>query len=424
MRCSSCGAEVEPQANFCIRCGADLRVEETEVTGERTEAPLDRSAASASASAEQAAGEQAAGTDQRPPGPDRAVDTIVSEAPVEAAAPADDDPTDPDLPPVQPGGPGGAQEVAVDSTAPPSAPLRTCAACGSPNSARRMLCGRCGRSLDRSEEDGAREGDAETEPPPRRRAARASPAAAAAAAAGASSTASPRRRGRRGISMAVVVVLGLLAGAGIGAMAGLHRGPFAVSSGPPPAPGFDPGAYPAASQTVGIASVRTATTHAPLAERTFGAALMLDDDLASAWNNDGATHPQGAGETITLMLDRPAWVDGIRLANGAQADDAGFHGNARVRRARLRFDGGEEVTVRFLDQQGWQQLSLDHPRLTTVVQIEVVDAYPGDTYDDLAVSELRLVGWDAMGEDARVAQERAAVAPADAPRTPSPAGGS
>ena len=363
MRCPSCGTDVDGQANFCTECGNAL---------------------------------------QRVP-----------EAAPGSVDAADDTPTDPGIGGEAPTDPGHrpAPVVAEEHTTSigpvdgGEAGLRTCPACGSPNSARRMLCGRCGAPL---ADEGI--GDDVT-PPPR-------PAAAPAPRRGTSRPPvrrDPRRVARRRrLTVVAVVVVGVLAGATIGAMAGLHRGPFAVAPGPPDAPGFDPGAYAPSSSPVTIASLRTATTHPPMGDRQYAPSLMLDGDLTTAWNNDGSTHPQGAGETITITLDRPAWVDGIRLANGAQADDASYHGNARIRRARLTFDGGETVTVRFLDQQGWQQLTLDHPRLTTALRIEVLDGYAGDTYDDLAVSEIAVVGWDAMGEDARIAEERAAVAPADA----------
>ena len=144
---------------------------------------------------------------------------------------------------------------------------------------------------------------------------------------------------------------------------------------------------------------------------------MVDDDPTTAWNSDGSQLEDGVGETIDLFLAEPAWVQRLVIDNGFQRDADTYADNARIRRALLQLDGGEQVTIR-LEDLGLQRqaIELPEPVLTTTVRLEVTEAFPGDTYADLAVSDLELHGWTAVGQDAEIAQDRAEVDRA-APRT-------
>ncbi|MBW3621307.1 MAG: zinc-ribbon domain-containing protein [Actinobacteria bacterium] len=286
----------------------------------------------------------------------------------------DDDPTDPG---------GGEDEFAAIRRS--GDDLRRCPACGAANSPRRMLCGRCGADLETGE--------------PATRA----PREAFSAALG---PAGERSMGLNRTVLAIVTA-GVLIGGGLGAMVALGVGPFAGGGeGPPPAV-FDDARYAGPPDDLDPPAVGASTTHEPVADRVFDPQLMLDGDVTTAWNNAGQDAPSGVGEELRVEFSEPVWLTGIVLANGDQRDDDRYLGNARVQRARVILDAGVSFTVTFLDEQGRQAVRLDVPELTTGLRIEILETYPGDTYDDLAISELGFRGYIADAEDAEVARERA-----------------
>lgn len=293
----------------------------------------------------------------------------------------DDDPTDPDRT-----DPDGATAVIVTGTA----ELRECPNCEAPNSSRRSICGRCGADLSTGERPAPRDVGAESAAEESGRLGREGP--------------------RTGRLVAMVVVVGVLLGALIGGLIALDTGPFGDTPGGeelPEAPPFDPARYDEEPASLTITAIGATSTLEPLGDETYDAAQMVDRDLETAWNNAGSRNPNGIGEIVAVEFDGPVRVDELVLGNGVQSSDADFLGNARLRVARIRFDGGEVFEVTFLDQPGLQVVELPDPVLTTGAMVDVLEAYDGDTYEDLAIAELRFRGWPAEGRDREVAESRA-----------------
>jgi hypothetical protein len=265
---------------------------------------------------------------------------------------------------------------------------RTCPNCGASNSARRLLCGRCGADLD----------SGRVAHVPQRRGP------------GAPSDPDPDpRTSAVGRTVLAIITAGVIVGAGLGAMVALGVGPFADDPVGPPAAVFDDAAYagaPIELATTGI-EIGASSTHEPVADRSFDPRLMIDGDPTTAWNNSGDTNPTGEGAQIRVEFPEPVWLTRIVFSNGDQRDDARFLGNARVARALVVLDAGVSFTITLLDDQRPQAVRLDVPELTTGLRIEVLEVFPGDTYDDLAVSEIGFHGYVATEEDAELAARRA-----------------
>lgn len=357
MTCSSCGAENDPGANFCRHCGEPLPRRRTGAASDSHETPSELTLAPTETP-------DAGATTARGNGPGHRTETT--------------DPTDPVR--QEP----TAHDVAPE--APADLPLRTCPRCGAANSPRRVLCGRCGTDLESGHLVEPRMG--------------------AVTAAGAPDGSS--RPGAVGRTVLAVVTAGVLVGGGLGAMVALGAGPFSDdAAGPPPAV-FDATDYPGTPSgltSVGL-EVGTSTRHEPVGDRVFDPELMFDGDPTTAWHNSGDTNPAGVGERIVVEFAEPVWLTEILVANGDQRDDARYLGNARVREARVGLDAGEGFTVTMEDVQGRQSVHLPVPQLTTGLTIEVTGAYPGETYPDLAVSELDFRGHPADADDAEVAEAR------------------
>lgn len=287
---------------------------------------------------------------------------------------------------VGPQGDAGRDEA--DGQAP-----RRCVACGWSNLPYRELCNRCGADLDTGVVP-----PWPLEPAPTGGSQRTTPA--------------PRARRRVRWWVPVVGVVGVVAVV-VAALAFTGIGPFA-SDPDVPAASFDAGRYEAVERgTLAVTEVATMTTAEPDQGRSFTASQLVDGSAWTAWRSAQDQLPEGISEKVDLVLASPAWVDELRISNGDQRDADSYAELARVRRARLTFDGDEQVIVNLLDIGRSEQLvTLPEPHLTTAVRIEILEVFPGTDGDSVAVSDLALVGRDVDAEDADLAAARAEARPA------------
>lgn len=368
MECQQCGTEASAGARFCRRCGVEL-------------------AGSSDADAT-AAGTPRVGGEAPLRGTTGAADAVTeARRPVEAAT----------------AGAGAAAprhtaqdlETSVVATPADDAARRSCPSCGAPNSPRRELCGRCGADLDTgASPPRLTDDDVPDAPKPPT-----------------SPTHGPRRLSpwavAGGALVAVAAVVGALTLAGFGPLAGEPSLPEAT---------FTQEVYGDDLDTLVLSDIATSSTLPPSGGESYDATQMADDDPETAWNSDGSQAEDGVGETIDLFLAEPAWVQRLVISNGHQRDSESYADNARIRRAELRLDGREVLTVRFEDLGLQRQaVELPEPMLTTTVRLRVTEVFPGDTYPDLAVSGIGFEGWVARGEDVEIAEERAEVARAAPP---------
>lgn len=295
----------------------------------------------------------------------------------------------------EPSATGSADRTAVVAPVvegPPDAHERVgCPACAAPNSPSRVLCGRCGADLETGEVA------------PRPSTPQIAPTDPTVDLEGRRVVDRRRTRTAIGFVSAVLVVTVVLA-----VLAAMDRLPFAGGGGSqvPPAR-FDPAAYPQPPSDLEITRLSTSTTLAAASEtQGYDASLMVDDDLETAWNNDGDINPDGVGEVIRVGFDQPVWISSIVIGNGAQQDGDAFAANARLQRAQVTLDGGVTLVVELDDVDGLQNVPVGDPELTTSVRIDVLGVRAGDTYEDLAVSELSVRGYQANERDREIAEQR------------------
>lgn len=214
------------------------------------------------------------------------------------------------------------------------------------------------------------------------------------------------------LAVAGLVLLGLVVA---------EVGPFAP---PPEIPSavFDAETYDGEPTGLMLSDVATISTHPPIDGRPFEAAQMVDNDPETAWRSDGLQADDTVDqplEIIDLFLDEPAWISSIVLRNGDQAGVGAYQEAARLRRVRAVVDGGEVYLLNLLDDgRGQQAVELPEPVLTSMLRLEIVAVFPGTAEDGVAISDLELRGWTAVGQDVALADDRAEVAPATAPPPP------
>ncbi|MCA1784341.1 MAG: hypothetical protein LC679_19865 [Intrasporangiaceae bacterium] len=195
-------------------------------------------------------------------------------------------------------------------------------------------------------------------------------------------------------------------------------GPFASTTTVPEAT-FASDRYDGETQDLLLSDIATVSTMPPRDGRSFEAARMVDDDPATSWRSDGLLEPEevnGSREIVDLFLTEPSWISAIVLRNGDQSDLGVYQEAARLRRVRAIADGGEVVMLNLLDDgRGQQVVELPDPVLSTMLRLEVVEVFPGTDGQGVAVSDLEVRGWTAIGDDPALAAERAELQPATAP---------
>lgn len=132
----------------------------------------------------------------------------------------------------------------------------------------------------------------------------------------------------------------------------------------------------------------------PQGGNTYGPGNALDSNMETAWN-EGASG-SGNGEWIRLHFPAPVVPTRLEIANGYQKDQRRFRGNGRIRRLRIEL-GGEAslpLTVELEDALGYQSVDLpaDYPATSEII-LTIISVYPGDTWEDTALSGMRIYGY-------------------------------
>lgn len=324
----------------------------------------------------------------------------------------------------------------------------TCRVCGAENRSNRLFCAECGTYLKSEEEDtwvdlppvGGQPGfttrpaagPLETPPP-------APPGAAASPLAwddtfptdqtrdrrsddptpprltGAAFTPVPPRR-RRHWLLATFLVLLLLAAAGVtGAVAyralvapdgdpgdgGLSGGTVSSSTtsgsgSTTTTGGSDAGSTTSTGSTapvdvggelVPVISASASSTLPAEGENDYRALNVIDGRLSTCWSED--VDGKGVGEWIRLDLGESTTLVTIEIANGYQKDQRRFDGNPRVETLRVEYSDGSSQRVRLHDDMGFQIIAAP-PSPTEWVKLVIESTYPGDTWQDTSISEVRL----------------------------------
>jgi len=138
-------------------------------------------------------------------------------------------------------------------------------------------------------------------------------------------------------------------------------------------------------------SIKASSVLAPA--DAFHPGFLFDSRLDFGWA-EGDKGP-GTGQSFTLTLDAPVELVALELWNGYQRSDDHFRKNARAKSLAVSVDGGLTVSLPVKDASGSQRLALPQPMKGRAWTVRVEDVYPGKSYKDLVLSELRLV--DARG---------------------------
>jgi len=136
------------------------------------------------------------------------------------------------------------------------------------------------------------------------------------------------------------------------------------------------------------------STLAPWKHYTFTADNLLDDNLWSSWQP--VRKPNGGvGQFIQLTFDAPQVVTGLEIYNGFRlVDELGdlYAMNNRIKDGELQFSDGTSMAITFEDSPVQVTFNLPEAKTLAWVKLVVKSVYKGSRWNDLAVSELHVLG--------------------------------
>lgn len=136
-------------------------------------------------------------------------------------------------------------------------------------------------------------------------------------------------------------------------------------------------------------SVTSSSALKATSTNNYKATNLLDGDLATAWE-EGAEGP-GISEWVKFEFSRQVTLTRIEIANGYQKDDDRYFGNPRVRSLGVEYSTGTIQLIDLLDTQEFQSI-IPTRQPVEWVKLTILSVYPGDIWDDTALSEVRIYG--------------------------------
>lgn len=141
-----------------------------------------------------------------------------------------------------------------------------------------------------------------------------------------------------------------------------------------------------------VSKITSSSSHAASPGYTFTAANLADGALNTSWQP--ATTAKSP-HWVRLEFDSDVTISAIAIANGFQTTDRfgdEFLLNRKIASGRLLIGDGEEIRVRFnADARGYVRFPVARKR-TRSVELHIDETHPGTKWNDLAISEIEVIG--------------------------------
>ena len=126
--------------------------------------------------------------------------------------------------------------------------------------------------------------------------------------------------------------------------------------------------------------------------RYYGTSNLLDGDPETAWVE--GVYGYGHGEIVTVVTDREHIAEGFTVRNGYCRPGGVWWENARIRKFFISLNGDPVMVAELEDTMDLQFFSF--PENLPIdsddeIAFEIIEVYPGATYQDTAISELELI---------------------------------
>ncbi len=144
-----------------------------------------------------------------------------------------------------------------------------------------------------------------------------------------------------------------------------------------------------------LATVRVSSTLPSDVGLTFGADNLVDGRLETTWQPN-AKRTRGAGQWIEFRFSKPQVISRIDLANGFQGDFRGedmFLPNGRARDVLVELGPHKLPFTLDVARRGYNAVPISPSVMADRVTIRVVSVEAGTRWPDLAIGDVRIVGY-------------------------------
>lgn len=112
---------------------------------------------------------------------------------------------------------------------------------------------------------------------------------------------------------------------------------------------------------------------------------LFDSRYEYGW----ASNHKSSGDMLDFEFAKEEHIDKIKIWNGYQRSAVHFSSNSRIKKLKLEGDNNYSAVLPVADLMGPQLLDLKKPFNGRHLKMSILESYPGKTYKDLVVSELR-----------------------------------
>ena len=123
-------------------------------------------------------------------------------------------------------------------------------------------------------------------------------------------------------------------------------------------------------------------------EEAYNPDFLFDSRLAFGWA-DGNPDLAGVDESLVFNFEEPTRIEKISIWNGYQRSAAHFNQNERAALISFNLEGQTIFEYRLDDSMSPQIITLETPLEGNSFNMNFLEVYAGDVYQDLVVSELR-----------------------------------
>jgi hypothetical protein len=123
--------------------------------------------------------------------------------------------------------------------------------------------------------------------------------------------------------------------------------------------------------------------------RIYHVSNLFDNDPATAWV-EGVENAVGEWIEITLEKDVQT-IKGFQIMNGHNKSEDLFHQNSRVKTLEVLMSDGTSQIFAIEDKMGMQEFTFQSPKNVDWVRFVIKEEIKGTKYNDLCISELKLV---------------------------------
>lgn len=134
---------------------------------------------------------------------------------------------------------------------------------------------------------------------------------------------------------------------------------------------------------------------------TYAAKNAHDFDPRTAWVEGVGGDGEGEYLEYTFLFDQPDYdgrlgITTVILSNGYKKSRELWRANSRVKKMKMYVDGKARAFIDLLDRHEVQTIEIGKimfpPKKRTVIRFEILEVFPGEKYQDTAITDLVFEG--------------------------------